>query len=509
MPERGPLSAADGASQVTVTTLLFFVCAALAALIYQKLPQRLRQPWLLLISAAFVATWSWQFVLVLAVFSAVNYALGRRAAPPDPRHKTWARAGIAVNVLFLLVFKYADFYLPQFSKWLNALGMLEPGLVLQILLPIGLSFLVVQNISYLLDVANKRLPPETNFARFCLYIFYFPKLLSGPVERARVFLPRLAGPLKVDRALLERSASLILTGLFRKLVIANSLFNMIPADAFITPLDYPGQQLLAWLIAYAFALYNDFAGYTAIVRGVSLWFGIELSPNFNLPYYARNFTEFWNRWHISLSNWLRDYIFYPLAWSLRRRVPDQNHVLNIVLPPMITMLVSGMWHGLAWNMLLWGGLHGLFMVLERLPLLKKPPVPLNKRPRWRQRLGVLLTFSLAVLAWVPFRMELPVALQYWQGLIKWTMPDFKGLGLAIIGWNPLWSWSPLGLPNPLLIVMLILAIALDAQQHRAGSEEWLLNWPRWAQVLLVFALLLVALLAFFADTTAPFVYQGF
>jgi D-alanyl-lipoteichoic acid acyltransferase DltB (MBOAT superfamily) len=192
---------------------------------------------------------------------------------------------------------------------------------------------------------------------------------------------------------------------------------MIPADAFITPLDYPGQQLLAWLIAYAFAIYNDFAGYTAIVRGVCLWFGIELSPNFNLPYYARNFTEFWNRWHISLSNWLLDYIFYPLAWSLRRRVPDQNHVLNIVLPPMITMLVSGMWHGLAWNMLLWGGLHGLFMVLERLPSLKKPPVPLNKRPRWRQRLGVLLTFSLAALAWVPFRMELPVALQYWQGWI--------------------------------------------------------------------------------------------
>ena len=494
---------------MTVTTLLFFASAALTALVYHKLPERFRQPWLLLVSAAFVATWSWQFVLVLAAYSAINYALGRKADPAKPRYKTWARIGIVVNVLFLFVFKYGEFYLPQFSTFLNAIGMLEPGRVLQILLPVGLSFLMVQNISYLLDVANKRLAPETSFLNFCLFIFYFPKLLSGPVERARLLLPRLVNPLTVDRMLLERSASLILAGLLRKLVIANSLFNMIPAGAFTTPLDYPGQQLLAWLAAYAFALYNDFAGYTSLVRGVSLWFGIELSPNFNLPYLARNFTEFWNRWHISLSNWLRDYIFYPLAWSLRRRVPDQNHVLNVVLPPMVTMLVSGMWHGLSWNMLLWGGLHGLFMVLERLPSLKKPAVPLNKRPRWRQRLGVLITFVLASLAWVPFRMEVPVALQYWYGLLRWTMPDFNTLILGMIGWSPLWNWSMLGLPNPLLILVLAVAITLDTCQHRAGSEDWLLNLPRWAQILLVVTLLLVALLAFFADTSAPFVYQGF
>lgn len=494
---------------MTVTALLFFASAALAALVFHKLPDRLRPPWLLLISAAFVATWSWQFVLVLAAYSAINYMLGRNADPAGQRHKAWMRAGIVINVLFLLVFKYGDFYLPQFSGFLSSIGMLEPGRVLQILLPVGLSFLVVQNISYLLDVANKRLAPENSFTRFCLYIFYFPKLLSGPVERARILLPRLANPLNVDRALLERSASLVLSGLFRKLVIANPLFNIIPAGAFNTPLDYPGQLLLAWILAYAFALYNDFAGYTAIVRGVSLWFGIELSPNFNLPYYARNFTEFWNRWHISLSSWLRDYIFYPLAWSLRRRVPDANHVLNVVLPPMVTMLISGMWHGLSWNLLLWGGLHGLFMVLERLPSLRKPAVPLNKRPFWRQRLGVLVTFMLAALAWVPFRMELPAALQYWLGLLRWTMPDFEALHLARIGWTSLWSWSALGLPNPLLILVLGLALALDAFQHRAGNEEWLLNLPRWAQVLLVILLLLAALLAFFADTSTPFVYQGF
>ncbi len=494
---------------MTVTSLLFFACAALAALVFHRLPARFRLSWLLLVSTAFIATWSWQFILVLAAYTAANYFLGLRSNPAGLHHKRWTRAGILFNILFLFIFKYSHFFLPQFSALLRSLGWLEPGRVLQILLPVGLSFLTVQNISYLLDVANKRLPAETSFIRFALYIAYFPKLLSGPVERARLFLPRLAAPLVVDRPLLERSAALILTGLFRKIVLANPLFNMIPSGAFTTPLDYSGQNLFFWLLAYAFALYNDFAGYTAIVRGVSLWFGIELSPNFNLPYYARNFTEFWNRWHITLSQWLRDYIFYPLAWSLRRRVPDQNHWINIVLPPMLTLLVSGMWHGLSWNMLLWGGLHGLYLVLERLPTLIKPSAPLNKRPLWRQRLGVLVTFILAALAWVPFRMEFPVALQYWQGLLRWTPPDLLGVARMLVGWSPLSGWSQFSLPNPVLVLVLALAIALDALQHRAGSEEFLAGWPRWAHVLLVLTLLTASLLAFFADTAAPFVYQGF
>jgi len=494
---------------VNVTALLFFACAALAALVYQRLAPRWRIPWLLVISAAFVVTWSWLFVLVLLVFSGLNYALGRLSDPVKAHARAWARAGVIVNILFLFLFKYSDFYLPQFSAMLSSLGMLAPGSALQMLLPVGLSFLMVQNISYLLDVVNRRLPAEKNFIHFCVYIFYFPKLLSGPVERARTFLPKLASPLRVDRPLLERSAALISTGLLRKLVLANPLFNLIPAQAFITPLDYPGQNLVFWLLAYTFALYNDFAGYTAIVRGVSLWFGIELSANFNLPYYARNFTEFWNRWHITLSNWLRDYIYYPLAWSLRRRFAQQNHFFNIFLPPMVTLLVSGLWHGLSWNMLVWGALHGLFLVLERLPSLGKTVVPVNKLPLWRQRLGTTLTFVLAALAWVPFRMPLPLALKYWQGMLRWTTPDFLGLARTVAGWSPVSGWSQFNLPSPILLIVLAAAIFFDHLQHRAGTEEFMLSQPRWFQVLLIMLLLLVALLAFFSDTTAPFVYQGF
>lgn len=327
---------------MTATSLLFFAFSAVAAFIYRRLPDKWRNSWLLLTSAVFVCTWSWKFVIVLAIFSWANFAFGKKSLPSSNNHKAWVRAGVLFNILFLLFFKYNDFFLPDFSNFLQVAGFLDPGFVLQILLPVGLSFLVVQNISYLLDISNKRIQPETDFVRFLVYIFYFPKLISGPVERARVFLPRLDHPLSFDRLRAERSAALILTGLLRKLVFANPLFNIIPSAAFTSPSNYAGQYLFFWLLAYAFALYNDFAGYTSIIRGVSLWFGIELSPNFNLPYFSRNFTELWTRWHISLSNWLRDYIFFPLSRKMMKRFPGRNHILNIVLPPMITLLVSGM-----------------------------------------------------------------------------------------------------------------------------------------------------------------------
>ncbi len=494
---------------MTVTSLLFFLSAFAAAFIYRRLPEKWRNPWLVLISAAFVVTWSWKFVLVLLVFALGNFLLGRRSAPDLAHFKAWVRSGIVFNVLFLFVFKYNHFFLPEFSTLLQSIGWLEPGSILKILLPVGLSFLVVQNISYLLDISKKRLKPETNFVKFLVYILYFPKLLSGPVERARIFLPRLEKPLPLDRSLAERSAALILGGLLRKIVFANPLFDMIPGTAFTAPQDYAGQQLVFWLLAYAFALYNDFAGYTGIVRGVSLWFGIELSPNFNLPYYSRNFTEFWTRWHITLSNWLRDYIFFPTSRALMRRYPSRNHLFNFVLPPMVTLLVSGMWHGLSWNMLVWGGLHGLYLVLERVPSLWRPSAPLDEQPRWKQRAGRAVTFIFAALAWVPFRMDLPAALKYWQGMFLWKTPDLLGLAQTITGSRLISGWSGFNLPNPILLVVLAAAILFDHFQHRAGREEFLLDAPRWLQVLLVVVLLGAALLAFFSDTTAPFVYQAF
>jgi D-alanyl-lipoteichoic acid acyltransferase DltB (MBOAT superfamily) len=347
-----------------VPSLLFFAASFLAALVFHRLPRKWANGWLQILSIGFIATWSWQFVLLLVLFSIVNFSLAQQMEKHPTHAAQWSTGGIVFNIAFLFLLKYNQFYMPAFSRWLANLGIASTNGITPFIVPIGISFLAVQAISTLLDIKNKRVAAEKDFVRFSTYLLYFPKLLSGPIERMRLFLPRLENPKPLDRALFERSLALLLIGLFRKIVIADPLFNMIPANAFVQPLQYQGQHLVFWLLAYSFALYNDFAGYTNIIRGVSLWFGIELTNNFNLPYLAHNFTEFWNRWHISLSQWLRDYIFFPTARSLMKRFSPRTHWINIVLPPMITMLGSGAWHGLAWNLLLWGGLHGIYQIVE-------------------------------------------------------------------------------------------------------------------------------------------------
>ncbi len=464
-----------------------FVLLVLA--VYYLLPRRPQNYWLLLVSYLFYLTWAWEFGAALLALTLVNYALGRRLQAAGRWQRSWLWAGIGFNLLALAFFKYNDFFVPKILSLLGRLDLQIEAGGLNILMPIGLSFLALQAISYLIDVARGRLEASTDPVDFALYLAYFPKLLSGPIERARTFLPVLAQERVVDNAALARSLGLILVGLARKMVIADSLARMIPSQVFEPPIHTGAPALTYWLLAYAFYIYNDFAGYTSIMRGVSGLFGIQLSPNFRQPYFARSFTEFWNRWHISFSHWLRDYIYFPLSRALRRKFPKPEHPLNVILPPVVTMLASGLWHGAAWPMLVWGGLHGVYQVVERLPLLwgaaLRPP---QERPRWRQGLGMLVVFGLAALAWVPFRLDLPLAVDYWRGML---------------------NWSVLQPPDGRLVVVVVLALGLDWMQSRREDGLVFLGWPRPVRAALLAAALLAIFFVAQADVGAPFVYQGF
>jgi D-alanyl-lipoteichoic acid acyltransferase DltB (MBOAT superfamily) len=277
----------------------------------------------------------------------------------------------------------------------------------------------------------------------------------------------------------------------RKLFIASILSAIIFRDAFENPEKYTGPELICWIVIYGFFLYNDFAGYTSIARGVSGLFGIELSPNFNQPYFARNFTEFWNSWHATLSHWLRDYIYFPVSRFLLHHNPTRHHPTNLILPPLVTMLVSGLWHGLSWHMLLWGGLHGTYLVIERLVSFKGPVVPPQQWPLWRQGLAMGIVFILVSFAWVPFIMEIPVALSYWKGMFDWTYP--------IIRYRRIFLAVPL----------IALTLLIDWLQRHYQDEGFVLRWPRLAQAsLLAFSIILFAILMQ-SEQAEPFVYQGF
>jgi D-alanyl-lipoteichoic acid acyltransferase DltB (MBOAT superfamily) len=474
-------------------TSFAFAALVLGALgVYYLLPLRWQNLWLLGVSYVFVFTWAWPFALVLAASTLANFWLAHRlkAAAGGRARLLWL--GIGLNLVVLLHFKSAAFYVPQLQAWAVRQGMAASSPVFSLAVPLGLSYYALQAIAYLVDVSKGLQAPAASLAQFALYMAYFPKLVAGPIERARTFLPRLAAPRVVDNALLARSLALIVVGLVRKLALADPLAAWVPAAAFTQPAAYGALELAAFLLAYGLALYQDFAGYTNIVRGISGLFGIELSRNFNYPYFARTFSEFWTRWHISLSEWLRDYIYFPVSRALVRFVPNREHVVHRVLPNLVTMAASAIWHASVLNVavLVWGLLHAGYLILERLPRLRPVLAAPNQWPAWKQWLGTGIVFSLTTLAWVPFHPGIGLAevLRYWGGLL---------------------NWGQLALPEARLLVLVVLAVGFDWLLARSQDETVFVRWPLPARSLALAGAILVCFLMARPGGSAPFVYQGF
>jgi len=497
---------------MNITSLVFAVFCAGTILVYWCLPARFRNWWLLVVSTGFIITWSWELAGILLVVATTNFYLGRWLGATENRQRVLLWIGILFNVFILVALKYSNFYIEALIRLFTRIGFGVGAGGLQLLVPIGLSFITLQLISYLIDIFKHHLSAEQSWLKFSIYVLYFPKFFSGPIERARTFIPKVNAPASLTKQQMIRALALIFLGLVRKRLFADALNAMIPMEAFVHPLNYSAPILLSFLVAYAFAIYNDFAGYSTIVRGVSSLFGIELINNFNIPYLSRSFTEFWTRWHISLSNWLRDYIYFPLSRALLGKIPAHDHIINIILPPVVTMLVSGLWHGLSWNLLLWGGIQGSFLVIERISKLRGPNIPPNELPKYRQIIGIIFVFSLVSLAWLPFRMDLITAKRYFAGLIlpsNWAAPDWLWLKEVLRGHLPISGIYKWNIPDPRIILVLIPAIFLDWVQNRKNDELVFLKWRRWIQLALYIVVVLGILMMAFSDTGVPFVYQGF
>jgi alginate O-acetyltransferase complex protein AlgI len=473
---------------MSIVSLGFLGFCLLLLLLYYRLQGRWQNGLLLAGSCAFCASWSYAFLGVLIGVTLFNYAVARPLERERPWRKTLLLAGVAVNLLTLAFFKYADFFVPEALALLGRIGLRTQVAGLQVLIPVGLSFYVLQAISYLVDVSRGQLKACRDPATFALYMSYFPRLTAGPIERARTFLPLLARRRRWESINPGECSTLILIGLVRKIVVADTLLRAIPAGAFSTPLESSGPELLVWLATYAFGIYSDFAGYTDIVRGVSGFFGLPLSRNFSQPLFSRTFSEFWNRWHISLSHWLRDYVYYPVSRALLRRSGGRITPAGMVLPPMLTMMASGIWHGSSANFLLWGGLMGGLLVAERLLAALRPAVASDKRAPWKQWASRLTVIGLAILTAVSFRMKIPVAIEFWQGLL---------------------DWSNAALPDSRVFLVAVPGLWIDWVQYFKEDELVFLKWPRAARAALC-ALALLTVFLFSRQTAGePFIYQGF
>ena len=440
---------------------------------------------LLVASYVFYAAWDWRFTGLLLISTLTDYTIGRSlgTAEKDTTRKRLLVASLIVNLTVLGFFKYFNFFADSLLSTLSLAGI-EPSIfTLKIILPVGISFYTFQTVAYTIDVYRRRIEPEKDLIDYGLYVAFFPQLVAGPIERASRLIPQIKNPRRVTSEQVNTGIFLIIWGLFKKVVIADQL--AITADrVFSGEVQGGAPTIVAGALAFTFQIYCDFSGYTDIARGVSKLLGFELMLNFRLPYFAKNPSDFWNRWHISLSTWIRDYLYIPMGGNRRGRT-------RAFLFLMIAMTLGGLWHGAAWTFVIWGAYHGALLVTyrlvdssNRLPLLTEPGGAI------RSSFQITIMFILVVIGWVIFRAESVGQIATMLGRL--TESD--------------WGFSEFGIVARFVFVLPLLA--MQAFQYRSNNLSVVLTINPVYQAGL-YAALILGILMFGVTDASAFIYFQF
>ncbi len=383
-------------------TFHFAYFFALLFPLYWALPHRLQNYLLLAASYYFYSCWDRRFLALLVLSTVMDYGCGLavdRIEEPRKR-KLFVAMSMALNLGMLGYFKYFNFFAESLHTALARGGVHVALTHLEVVLPIGISFYTFQSMSYVIDVYRRDIKPTRNLIHFAAFVSFFPHLVAGPIMRPTTLLPQVARPRRFNLQQFYEGSYLIFWGLTKKVVIADNLSKHIVEPLFNQWTTIDGGLALVAIYAFAFQIYCDFSGYTDAARGIAKCLGFELALNFNLPYFATSPQDFWARWHISLSTWLRDYLYIPLGGS-------RGSVLKLYRNLMLTMIIGGLWHGAAWTFVLWGTYQGVLLVAHRLtrPLLDRiHPTERVDRACWKL-LRIVATFHMICFGWLLFRAQ--------------------------------------------------------------------------------------------------------
>jgi D-alanyl-lipoteichoic acid acyltransferase DltB (MBOAT superfamily) len=374
----------------------FVVFILIVLPLYFLLPPRWRNGLLLVASYVFYGWWDWRFLFLLFFSTLLDFLVGLGlVAPRLMRVRAHLlRLSVVTQLMLLAVFKYYDFFAESFAALAARCGWEVEPVLIRVVLPVGISFYTFHTLSYTIDVYRGLLRPTRDFVAFALFISFFPQLIAGPIARARHLLPQLLVPRSTTRRDWFEGCYLFYWGLFKKLVVADPLGQVVNR-AFADPAGQTAFSALVAMYAFAWQIYCDFSGYTDMARGAARWFGVELQINFAVPYLAVSPSDFWARWHISLSSMLRDYVYIPLGGN--RRGPART-TFNLLL----TMLLGGLWHGANWTFVLWGLYHGVLLVFYRWFL---PNLENRVRSPWARVVYAVVFFHLVCFGWLMFRAE--------------------------------------------------------------------------------------------------------
>lgn len=445
---------------------------------------------LMMASYIFYGWWDWRFVFLLAFSTFLDYWSGLKIAENENgrRRKFWLILSVGINLGFLGVFKYYNFFASSFAELLAGFGLQPHMATINVILPVGISFYTFHGLSYVFDIYNRRIPAEKNIVDYSLFVSYFPLLVAGPIERATHLLPQVQRPRIFDYGKAVDGLRQILWGLFKKVVIADQ------CAAFVNPVfnnyeTYDGSTLAIAAVLFAFQIYGDFSGYSDIALGTSRLFGIELLRNFRYPYFSRDIAEFWRRWHISLSSWFKDYLYIPLGGS---RGGNWMRIRNTF----IIFLVSGFWHGANWTFIFWGFLNALFIMPSIILKTNRNNLEIvagdRLIPSLKEAIQILMTFLLSVFCWIFFRANSMEA-------------AFGIIGRIFMGV----SSEKHSVPSLVLSVMIIAMLIMEwlGRQEDFPLRHWRLlkhSYVRFALYIAMFILIL-----YFSGEDEQFIYFQF
>lgn len=449
---------------------------------------------LLLSSYFFYACWDWRFLFLLIFSTLLDYFTGIKMseAKNQKRKKFWFWLSITINVGFLGIFKYYNFFATSFATAISNFGFEVNPWTLKVILPVGISFYTFHGLSYVIDIYKDRIKPEKNFIDYSVFVSFFPLLVAGPIERATHLLPQIKQKRTFNYSNLIDGLKQILWGLFKKVVIADQCAeyaNMI----FNNSANYPGSMLLLGAVFFTIQIYGDFSGYSDIAIGVARLFGIDLLRNFAFPYFSRDIAEFWRRWHISLSSWFRDYLYIPLGGS-------KGSTWQKIRNTFIIFLVSGFWHGANWTFIIWGLLNWLYIIPSIVFKTNRTYINIVAEGKWfpslKDTLSIILTFSLTVFAWIFFRSDtVGQAINFISEIFSPTLfklPYFDNVTLLVT--------------KIILVFIFILIEWIGREQQYAISKIFsgsskLIRWS--------FYYLLLLVILFFAGSNQQFIYFQF
>lgn len=474
----------------SATFFIFFVVVYALYLLLRRSPQR--QNVLLLVgSYIFYGWWDWRFLSLIALSTLIDYSIGLAMARVDGdtkadknRRRQLLWCSVLFNLSVLAFFKYFNFFTQSLVDSLGLFGIVIDPITLNVILPVGISFYTFQTMSYAFDIYRGRLEPTRNFINFATFVAFFPQLVAGPIERAANLLPQFERQRHISPEQVETGLFLIIWGLFKKAVIADNI-AFIVNSVYNNHEVFYGLDIIIATVAFAIQIYCDFSGYSDIARGVARLLGFELMVNFRLPYFALNPSDFWNRWHISLSTWLRDYLYIPLGGN---RHGQFNTYRNLFL----TMLLGGLWHGAAANFVLWGAYHGAILIVYR--ALDRRPIHTDPWQSgvaiWRIVTQMFVMFCLTLIGWLIFRATSTEQIIY---MLSNLSLQASPLTLSFFAYG---------------LILTLPLLAMQIMQYRTGDLLILLKFPSILRQLLLLALV-VSFFAFGATNQQEFIYFQF